>query len=454
MKKNKNIFQFLIGVALSTLFVSGCNKWDDHNKLTDAEVGKDLLQQIQENQDLSKFAELLAKSGYDKVIASSQNYTVFAPVNAALASLDPAIISNQDQLRLFVGNHITNQLVKTSTTQVRIQMINGKYNNFKGATLEDAGITRTDVYAKNGYLNILNKMVPALSNVWEFVQSSALMPGSQKAFMISLASPGGSNNYFTSVYDLRDESKQYSFFVLNDTAWASAVNKYKPYFVTGTPDSTTNMASSAVVRDFTIEAVYQPNSIPDTIFSKFNAKVGVDKTAIMQTIKVSNGTVYIMSKLDVLPQHKFQPYLIQGENYDFSRVDRRNNTYFRDKFNTITGKDFRDVLVYNHGVAQFYLGYRLANVPSMKYRATWVALHDNINAYTGTFRQLLGIGTSTATLLPYTTVTANNYNEVILGEFTLTTFRPILDVYLTADNTTTANTNIVTADYIRIEPVL
>lgn len=450
----KNIFCALLLVLGATLF-SSCEKWDKHNAPTDPNITKDLFQRIQENTDLSKFAELLVKSGYDKLIASSQTYTVFAPTNAALASLDPAIVNDADKLRLFVGNHITNQLQPANVTSaVRVQMMSGKYNNLVNQKFEDAAITTADQYAKNGLLHIIDKAAPALSNAWEFVQSNTLMPSKQKIFMLSQTDSTGANAFLRNVYDLRDEKKQFTFFVLTDTSWDAEVNKYKPFFATGTADSTTALASNAVVSDFAVEGVYLPTAIPDTILSKFNTKIGIDKSAIVQTIKVSNGIVYLMSKLPVLPKHKFKQYVIQGENYEFSRADRRNVTYFRDKFNPVTNKDFTDVLVFNHDIAQFYLGYRLRNVPSMKYKAYWVAVHDNINSNTGTFRQMVGIGTPTATLLPYITVSPNNYNEIYLGEFTLTTFRSLLEVYLTADNSTNDDANKITVDYIRLEPVL
>lgn len=452
---NKNIFCALLLMIFSGLLFTGCKKWDKHTAANDPNITKDLFQRIQENADLSKFAELLVKSGYDKTLTSSQTYTVFAPVNAALATLDPAIVNDADKLRLFVGNHITNQLQPSKVTgQVRLQMMSGKYNNLQNQKLEDAAITTADQYAKNGLLHIIDKMAPVLPNAWAFLQSDPLMPSKQKAFLLSQTDSTGTNAFLRNVYDLRDEKKQFTFFVLTDTSWDAEVNKYKPFFATGTADSTTALAANAVVSDFAVEGVYLPTAIPDTILSKFNTKLGIDKSAIVQTIKVSNGIVYLMKKLPVLPKHKFKQYVIQGENYDFSRADRRNVTYLRDKVNPATGAEFTDVLVFNHDIAEFYLGYRLRNVPSMKYKAYWVALHDNINSNTGTFRQKVGIGGYTSTLLPYITVQPNTYSEVYLGEFTLTSFRSVLDVFLTADNSTNDDANKITVDYIRLEPVL
>lgn len=431
--------------ALVLLACVRCNKWDDHNAITDAAVTKNLFQQIQEDAGLSKFAELLVKSGYDKVIASSQNYTVFVPTNEALAILDPGIVADEATLRLFVGNHITNQLQQVAAgTALRLRMHNGKYNNVNGMNIGGATITAANKYGKNGLLHIINAMLPAHPSAWEFVESHAAMPAHQKSFMLQTDSLGPY---------LRNEEKQFTFFVVADDAWDAEVNRYLPYFKTGTTDSTATLAAHAVVSDFLCDTVYDPASIPDTVFSLFHTKLGIDKNAIVQTLPLSNGIVYIMSKLEVLPAHKFKPIIIQGEDYQFSRVDRRNVTYLRDKLSPATNQVFRDVLVFNHDVAQFYLGYNLYNIPSIKYKASWVAVHDHINNNTGAFRQMLGIGTFAAPALPYTTVQPNNYDEVALGEFELPAYHPLLNIFLTADNSTNDDANKITVDYIKLEPV-
>ncbi|MBC7889743.1 MAG: fasciclin domain-containing protein [Ferruginibacter sp.] len=480
---HRKIFKPLLLIAIAGLTFIGCKKWDEHNAITDPAVDKDLFQQIGENSNLSKFAELLIKSGYDKVISSSRTYTVFAPTNAALAALDPALVADTAKLRMFVGNHITNQSYYTinAVALLRLQMLNGKYNNMLGKKLEDANISEADKYAKNGVLQVLDKMLPALPNAWEFLEKSPLAPAKQKAYLLSLFrnvfdntnavqigvdpmtgnpvyQPGTdsvrTNLFWRNVYDIREESKQYTFFMLTDNAWDTEVNKFKPYFVTGTVDSTTQLSSQEVVKDFAVEGVYNPATIPDSILSKFNTKMGIEKSAIVQTIKTSNGIVFIMSKLDITPKGKFKQYVIEAENYRFQSADRRGNTYFRDRFSPVTGKDFRDVLVFRHGLALFNLNYRLNGVPALKYKAYWVAVHDNINGLTTTFTQKLGIGSATSAVLPYITVALNNFNEVYLGEFNLTTYNPVLDIYLTAANNTAEATNPIVCDYIRLEPVL
>jgi uncharacterized surface protein with fasciclin (FAS1) repeats len=454
LMRNNIIAVLLLAVVLGGV-ATGCNKWKDHNSLSDPDTGNDLFQRIQSMPELSRFAELLTKTGYDQLIASSKNYTVFAPVNEALASLDPAVLNDTAKLRLFVGNHISNQLQQAEgSNDLRLHMINGKYNNLKGMLFDEATVTTANKYGKNGLLHIIDKAVPALPNTWDFVQQSPLMPSYQKGFLLGQKDANGNYFYFKNVYDLRDEKKQYTFFVLADTSYNKEFAKYVPFFATSTVDSTVALTQLWMVRDLAIEGAYTAAGLPDTILSRFNTKVGINKNDIVQTVKVSNGYVHIMGRLPVLPKHKFPQYIIQGENYAFSKLDRSGNTYIRERFNPVTGKDFKDVLVFNHGNAQYYLGYRITNVPAMKYKAYWVALHDNINSHTGTYKQLLGIETATGTKLQYITVSPNNYNEVYLGEFELPVYNATLNVYLTADNANTSDANKITVDYIRLEPVL
>ena len=467
--------------VLAVILITGCQKMtDEHNEISDGSLNRNLVKLIEETPDLSTFAGYLQQTGYDKELASSKSYTVFAPVNSALTGLDPSIINTPAKLKKFVGNHIALlQYRTTSITQpTRIAMLSEKYNNMLGTKIEDATITTADKYASNGLLQVLNKMLPALDNCWEFMSNNALAPTKQSAFMQSLfrnvfdttnaivigVNPNtgdpiyqaGTDSVFTNlfwnrVHDLRDEKKQFTYFMLVNTAWDQEVNKFSPFFQTSTPDSTTMTASWNVVKDFAVDTVYDPATIPDTIFSKSGTKVGIDKTAIVTTVKTSNGVIYIMNKLDVQPLHKFKTYLIQAENYTATSNDRRNNTYFRDRFNPVSGKDFRDVLVLNHGVALFNIRYEITEMPKLKYKAYWVALND---FQTATFTQKLGIGTATSATFNYTTVALNDFNEVYIGEFTTPRYWPKYDIFLTAANSTTAAANPLVCDYIKLVPGL
>ena len=255
----KRVYTILFAGALASMGLYGCKKWDDHNAITDESLTSNLFEKISADTSLSRFTELLTKSGYDKLLASSKTYTVYAPDNAALAGLDAATVNDTARLRKFVGNHIGAQTYLTSATSAtqRIAMVNGKYHNILGATIEDANIKRGDLRAKNGVFHVINKMLPALSNSWETLTTNSAIPAAQKDYLLSLfmniydtshavqigvnPTTGApvyqagtdsvqTNRFWRSVYNLTDESKQYTLFVLVDTAWNSDLNStlYQP----------------------------------------------------------------------------------------------------------------------------------------------------------------------------------------------------------------------------------
>lgn len=456
----------------------GCSKVrEDRNTITDESLKVTLFELVNANPDLSTFAKYLVQTGYDKVLSSSKNHTVYAPVNSALATLDPAIINNAAKLKLFVGNHIAGQLYRIADVPVltRIKMLSNKYNNLMSTQIGDAVIKVGDKYAANGLLQVVDKPLPALDNSWEVLSTNADIPLKQKAFMLSLFrnvfdtsnavvvginpttgepiyQPGTdsvyTNLFWNRVHDLKNEQKQYTLFVLTDAAWDAEVTKFKPYYiVTNNADSNTLVTRWNVVKDFAVDTLYgNPSAIPDTVLSEFGTKLPVERSAIVKTIKTSNGIVYIMNKMNVLPASKMKTILIEGENYTSTSHDRRGNTYFRDRINTLTGKDFRDLLVLGHGVSAFNVRYELKEVPSIKYKAYWMAYND---FQTATYTQKLAIGSTASATFALTNVVALNFNEIYLGEFTMSQYAPLYNIYLVANGT-----NPIVCDYIKLVPSL
>lgn len=473
------IFKLLVIISC-VITLAGCKKWEDHNAITDEALTKNLLQQISADVTLSKFSELLKKSGYDTVLASSRTFTVFAPTNDALATLDAGVVNDAARLKAFVGSHIASQhyFTTSATAVINVGMLNGKYHRMLDKAIDDATISTPDKYAKNGVLQVINKMLPSLDNCWEAIEHDATLPAKQKAYMLSLFrnvfdltnaeqtgvnpatgepiyKPGTdsirTNLFWRNVYDLRDETKQFTLFLLEDAAWDIEVNKFKVLCNANTPDSTTDFSSMETLKDLATDTLWQPATVRDTVYSKFRVKIPVTRTEIVRTVKTSNGIIYIMRKVDIQPAHKLQQIIIEAENYRSTLSDRRSNTYFRDRVNTLTGQNYKDVMVFNHGVANFYLNYRVRNMYSVKYKAYWVAVNDFQAA---AFSQKLAIADPATLLLPYTVVNANTFSEVYLGEFSLATYQAVLDLYLTSANTTVAATNPLVCDYIRLVPSL
>ncbi len=168
----------VVSLGIVTAFAACTKVWDDHDKVTDPNLKNNLYQAISANANLSKFSQLLVKTGYDKIIASSKTYTVWAPTDQALQALDPSIVSDTAKLRLFVGNHISNQsyLEGAGAPPQRIQMLNGKYMNVTGTTFDSANIASANQYASNGLFHTIDKFIPVYPSCWQFMQSTTATP--------------------------------------------------------------------------------------------------------------------------------------------------------------------------------------------------------------------------------------------------------------------------------------
>ncbi|MEO5562115.1 MAG: fasciclin domain-containing protein, partial [Chitinophagaceae bacterium] len=448
--------RLLVLVIVFALSIAGCKKWDDHTKVGNPDLKENLLEGLTVNANLSKFTEYVKKAGLDSLLTSSKTYTVWAPTNDALQNLDPAIVNDVAKLRSFVSNHISNQSYYTrdAKTTLRIAMLNGKYNNFLNNKLEDATIVRPDVPLKNGVLHVIDKSIAVLPSLWEFVNSTTGQYA-QNAFAAALNfnffdstlaivdsisaitgkpvyKPGTGlilkNRFNEQVYNFKTESKQYTYFVIANAGFTTESDSLKVYFATGNAANTDTLAKWTTVKDLAVEGVY-PASALTGLISRSGVPIPLDPSLIVETRKLSNGIVHILSKVDVRTAAKFPDIIVQGEFPSGFLSDRRGNTNFRERVNPVTQKDFTDMMITGHGVTTYYAFYRLQAMPSMKYNVYALGTND----FTGTaFTQNIipkfyvppatpaGLPTYTtlatlAHVVPIFTV-AGAYDEKLLGE--------------------------------------
>ncbi|RYZ29650.1 MAG: fasciclin domain-containing protein [Chitinophagaceae bacterium] len=498
----KTILSLLL---ISCLVIAGCKKWEEHNEVTNQDLEKTLLDEISQRSNLSKFYEYLKSTGLDKELASSKTYTVWAPTNDALQSLDPSIVSDTARLRQFVANHIAHQTYFTRNAQqpVRVAMLNGKQVNFSATKFDDATITTADKYMGNGVLQVIDKFAPAYPNAWELVnntkttfrQNAFVLTLTRKVFdptngiIDSISSSTGQpvyrpgtdsvlrNSFNTDVYDLQNEATQYTYFILTDAGLNTEVTKLTPYFKTSTQDSTTSLASFAVIKDLIVEGEYSITQLPAVLTSKYGVRIPIDKNKIVETRRMSNGVAYVISEVNFDKREKIPAVVVQGENYirflDASgniATPRQNNTtavFTRARISP-TNQSFTDMFAYGHGMAGLSAQYRVNRLPSVKYKVYWVAPNDTLSL-NGTivpaaFTQRLAMGSRTATginllptiaPLPPLNVKPLSYSEVYLGDYTQSAYGT-LDMFLTNATSTTGEPggNRMNLDYIRLVPDL
>lgn len=504
--------------ALCLLLAFSCSKkWDKYNGTNDPALSGNLLKAIKQNPDLSQFAACLSQTGYDKVIASSKSFTVWAPNNAAMQNVDQAILKDTARLKQFVGNHIANQLYFTSDVQtfLFIKTLNGKNVTFTKTTVDDMPITKADQYVSNGVIHVISGAIIPKPNALEYLLSTTLKQAKEVSslnyvyFDATTAIQTGVDantgrpiykpgtgilnlNRFTDLAPIGNEDSLFTYVVLTDAAYDAEKAKIGQYYSTSTQSVTDSITNFNVIKSLAFKGVYTADNFPDTLYSSADSvKFHLLKSDITETHRVSNGIVYVMSNIHYKllgerndPFTKIKTITIQGEKWDsLLATNPAKVPTIRTRRNP-DSTVYQDVLLENHGVASFWLNYR-TTANSVKYKVYWRVPRDKGLTVTPPATDLtyfpLNLAFQTQTAVAFTVpkpgvidngvnpVTglhtfSTDYSEVYLGTYTSPQYYSgnkldagglanFLSVFLVGNNTTANGTNSLLLDYIKLVPV-
>lgn len=341
----KYSFRFLILLSFAVYGLLSCtDKWDTYYNQTAQETnGQDLFTTIKADSTLSKFARMLEVTGYDKVLASSSSFTVFAPTNTALVGYN---LEDSATVIVVVTNHIAISSVGVPAGGTKmVSMLNRKYISFQKSGNDfifgDFKLIKKDVLCKNGVLHSINGVVPFFQNIYQALQNDTTLSTVYKYFKsyetktydISKSIYLGVNDKGQKTYDtlwtvtnfalkyygrIDLEDSVYTCVVPTNDAYKKAFNLYSPFFVTMNPstllqnkDTSDMRTKAAVMSDLIFREKYNSiASMPDTIVS--SGKNGFVPSKMLLGIGVlniqvplSNGYMYIVNELAQDPLEKF-----------------------------------------------------------------------------------------------------------------------------------------------------
>jgi uncharacterized surface protein with fasciclin (FAS1) repeats len=473
-------YKMLFASILTIALVSCSDPWSNRQS-DDANLNVSLSTAITNTTETSKFAELLVKTGYDKILSESKTYTVFAPTNEAMAQVDAAILNDPVKLTFFVQNHIAltaYSSVRTNASE-KIKMLSEKYLVFKGSTaIDDATIVTADKYAANGVFHIISKALTPKLNIWQYVNGLTLTSTMSK-YLVSLTDlniykadsiakinpiPGRyadslTNCYLRNVYNLNNEKNSYTLFLMEDAGYTAEVTKLKPYLIKNSAARTDTYSSYFTVRDMAFPRAYQPSELPSVLTTRFGVTVPIDKTQIVSQITLSNGIVYIMKKVDVKLIDRLLTTKIEGESTNwYTPSTMRSKIFYREKKDP-DGISFNDIMEQSSGVANSMFNYSATDLYSVTYQVYWRAIND---VQTNVYQQKLmidvayvnGVLTALNKDFGYKDVPVKWYKDVYLGDFTMAQAGDINQISLVSANTTTAGNNSLTLDYLKFVPVI
>jgi uncharacterized surface protein with fasciclin (FAS1) repeats len=355
-------FKFLVALIFAgALLVPACSDdtYDNHYQADpDVVAQNNLWETIEAIPELSRFTALLSRYGYDKILSQTQAYTVFAPVDAALAVLDTTGMDVQTEL---VENHIARFILSASgdtasviatlnKKRINLSNVDGKYRFGEAPFASPA----KSLVASNGIIHVLDNYETFFPNVWEYLAKrndldsikNYLYALDEKIFDASSSVPGGivdgMQTYLDSVFFnynpvlqrlgyINREDSSYTMIVPNNDAWMEAYNRVKEYYVyynknQQTADSMQRINTSyALVQDL----IYNNNmqeSLNDSLFSTSEHAYYYPRYLSFfentEPVTTSNGTVYITDRLKFEPWESWhEPIVVEAE-----RILGRENT--------------------------------------------------------------------------------------------------------------------------------
>lgn len=177
----KHYYNIGITMMVATcLAATSCSDFDDYNEVpaeNNVSASLTLWENIKNNKELSQFASLVQKSGYDKLLSASRTYTVWAPLNETF-DFDKWSAADSSDLRFkFIENHIANfNHYISSPINERIQTLNSKTYSFEGnhekGTFGGVQIAKSNVPGSNGVLYTLDGEAIYHYNFYEYLTAN------------------------------------------------------------------------------------------------------------------------------------------------------------------------------------------------------------------------------------------------------------------------------------------
>ena len=375
----KSIIKTLVLGALVTWGLTACtDAWDEHyqekEELNSSETLWDI---IQSQSELSEFAAMLKRTGYDELLQQNRYYTIWAPVNGFAYSEEKDSLVQVE----FVENHIADyRHIATGTLEDnKVEMLNEKYIYFDGAagsyTFKGNPLVKKNIAAKNGILHTISGYATFTANIWEqlekvdelseinsflksfneidFDEANSVqgpIVNGQITYLDSVVKER--NDWFSKIGYLNREDSSYVMIAPTNEAWESIYKKALTYYQFASTDSHADSlqelhAKSSICNNLvyskTINHMKQNTEITelDSLISNYRGDRRVFYKDQMEQIfegykdkyELSNGDLIVVDEYGFDPRDCWHDTIkVEGENsfyiensssnFDFGSISR------------------------------------------------------------------------------------------------------------------------------------
>lgn len=351
-------------VAASVVAATSCSDFSDYNEAytdsVNASADKTLWENIESNPQLSKFASLVKKAGFDANLQSTRYYTVWAPLDDAIDMTKYEQMDQTQLLQEFIENHIAEyNHVASGSIDERIRTLNSKAYDFTGNgsySYDGIQVGQANLPSSNGVLHTLSGVAAFYPSAYSYLMEKGEGIDSIRSYFKhyevsrldeskSVIGPivDGKQTYIDSVMvtsnslinrlkaKLDEEDSSYTCIIPTDTAWKALYAKIKPKFyylstmLTQNLSGTTSSSSSIPTTTTNVNSAYLSDSltklaIVDNMFysntNLYNQKLNNESPVFSATDTLYTTTRNKLSNpTDILAQSKAKARLSNGGAY-------------------------------------------------------------------------------------------------------------------------------------------
>ena len=284
-------------MAAGMLVATSCSDFSDYNEAKPDSTPSGnltLWENISQTPQLSDFAALVKRVGFDKELGNTRYFTVWAPVNGSFSRSDLDAMNDSLILAQFIKSHVAEYgHAATGILDERIHTLNDKSFTFAGSgnyTFDGVGLSATNLPSINGLMHLLNGTARFFPNIYEYIFMADGIDSLRAQFLryqqttldqdASIKGPmvNGVQTYIDSVLVTRNtltaqlnaqianEDSSYTFLMPTNNAFRNTYDRIKSLykFITTTtvqdPENFTK-AGDTKTKSVTVDAEYMSDSL-------------------------------------------------------------------------------------------------------------------------------------------------------------------------------------------------
>lgn len=301
-------------MAAGMLVATSCTDYSDYNEVPTESIAngnQTLWENISQDPQLSDFAALVKRTGFDVQLNTSRFYTVWAPVNGSFDVADFQRLNDSTLLAQFVKSHVAEYgHAASGKIDERIHTLNEKSFTFEGDgsyTFDGIHVSAPNLPGSNGLMHKLDGAAKFYPNLYEYLSMGENIDELRDYFLqyqittldqsASVKGPmvNGAQTYIDSVLVTRNlltnmlnarisnEDSTYTFVMPTNNAYKKMYDKVKDNF---------NFITTTTVQDaenFTKAADTQTKSV--SVDAEF-LKDSLTRLLIVSDLIYSNNDAY------------------------------------------------------------------------------------------------------------------------------------------------------------------